>query len=1090
MAKNKQSQQAINSIIGDLTFSNSDVWVWVKIEPAQFEFQDYKSQEKIARDFDLAISNLLSSDEKSLECHLIVSSSSFDSKTWVKKLNDRAIKNEPLPENPRFLSEMHSYVQSWQFRNKVVYLGVNLGKRTDFSTTNSILPVNAVTNFLGVFAGVVDSYVSDKELAFWDGRAKNIRNSLYTSRIKGQRVYAEDIAYIIRKNFYPAMPAPTSKDLVFGESQIWGEGELNSLVDVDLVNGPRFLKMTQLVNGVERSGYRATLCFNKFPEVMSYPERSPWIHYASLLGFPVDIYSRFTLEPSRKVRKEVNRKLKEVQDQAENQKSASGGGVSMQVQENLNLGTELDYALGKNTTPWVFGYHRIIVEAPTEELLKERATAVIDHYKGLDLFVVWPTGDQLSLLMESLPSDKIRVPSYRQYQELSIISAGVPAGSGGVGDTILRKADGKELGWIGSYMGHTTGTTVEPVFLSLHSAIAKNNPGGAVITGAPGGGKALSLDTPIPTPTGWTAMGDLKIGDTVFDENGLPCSVTFTTPVMNNHKVYEVVFSDGSIIKADAEHRWFTETMDGKSGIKNTEEILSTLKSGGYLNHSIPTAKPLMLPELETEEHMYAFGASIGKIWTSSVKRIPSKYLRASIPERAALLHGILSEARIALKLPVGNHYTSTNRGLAHDVEELANSLGLITEFSQVKGESSTVYGVSVNAVAWSDLKSTMDSDALSLINYSRVIMDVRPIPSVPVRCITVDSPSHLYLAGKAMIPTHNTFTAFTMTYQMALAGVWTIYIDPKADAIPMVNLPGMEDARLIDLKNGNDGILDPFSIGTNASEKKELALETISLFLGGQNAMLPREKSELSKAIQIIAAQPQPSLNKIVDYLLASPNPEAESLGQTLNFIRELPFARLCFSPKTQDILRADKGLTIITLLGLDLPNSSAPADTYTNANRLAVAVMFLLTSFTRQLMFNLDKSHPKAIVIDEAWAVTSTPQGSKLVFEVARMGRSLNTGLVLVSQNAGDFLGEGITNSVATKLAFRATNTDEIDNVLRFFNLDLQEGNRDVIRELKNGECLIKDADGRIARVQIDGWNEKMNYAFETNPETRKTT
>ncbi len=40
---------------------------------------------------------------------------------------------------------------------------------------------------------------------------------------------------------------------------------------------------------------------------------------------------------------------------------------------------------------------------------------------------------------------------------------------------------------------------------------------------------------------------------------------------------------------------------------------------------------------------------------------------------------------------------------------------------------------------------------------YSYIeIVDVKPIPSVPVKCIQVDSLSHMYLAGKSMIPTHN----------------------------------------------------------------------------------------------------------------------------------------------------------------------------------------------------------------------------------------------------------------------------------------------------------------------------------------------
>jgi hypothetical protein len=34
----------------------------------------------------------------------------------------------------------------------------------------------------------------------------------------------------------------------------------------------------------------------------------------------------------------------------------------------------------------------------------------------------------------------------------------------------------------------------------------------------PGSAKALALDTPIPTPSGWSTMGALEVGDCVFDE--------------------------------------------------------------------------------------------------------------------------------------------------------------------------------------------------------------------------------------------------------------------------------------------------------------------------------------------------------------------------------------------------------------------------------------------------------------------------------------------------------------------------------------------------------------------------------------------
>ena len=85
-----------------------------------------------------------------------------------------------------------------------------------------------------------------------------------------------------------------------------------------------------------------------------------------------------------------------------------------------------------------------------------------------------------------------------------------------------------------------------------------------LIAGATGSGKELALDTPIPTPAGWTTMGEIQVGGEVFDENGQPCTVTAATPVMFGRPCYEVEFSDGTVIVADAEHLWRTATAAGR----------------------------------------------------------------------------------------------------------------------------------------------------------------------------------------------------------------------------------------------------------------------------------------------------------------------------------------------------------------------------------------------------------------------------------------------------------------------------------------------------------------------------------------------
>jgi DNA segregation ATPase FtsK/SpoIIIE-like protein len=86
-----------------------------------------------------------------------------------------------------------------------------------------------------------------------------------------------------------------------------------------------------------------------------------------------------------------------------------------------------------------------------------------------------------------------------------------------------------------------------------------------LIAGATGAGKALALDTPIPTPRGWSTMGALEVGDQVFDERGKPCTIVAATPVMHGRPCYDVEFSDGTVIVADAQHQWRTTTRAGRS---------------------------------------------------------------------------------------------------------------------------------------------------------------------------------------------------------------------------------------------------------------------------------------------------------------------------------------------------------------------------------------------------------------------------------------------------------------------------------------------------------------------------------------------
>ena len=77
-------------------------------------------------------------------------------------------------------------------------------------------------------------------------------------------------------------------------------------------------------------------------------------------------------------------------------------------------------------------------------------------------------------------------------------------------------------------------------------------------------GKQLALDTLIPTPDGFTTMGDLRVGDTVFDETGHPCHVVAKSPVDDTERAYRITFKDGTSIVAGERHLWNCESVYGK----------------------------------------------------------------------------------------------------------------------------------------------------------------------------------------------------------------------------------------------------------------------------------------------------------------------------------------------------------------------------------------------------------------------------------------------------------------------------------------------------------------------------------------------
>ncbi|HLI84118.1 MAG TPA: terminase gpA endonuclease subunit, partial [Bryobacteraceae bacterium] len=152
-------------------------------------------------------------------------------------------------------------------------------------------------------------------------------------------------------------------------------------------------------------------------------------------------------------------------------------------------------------------------------------------------------------------------------------------------------------------------------------------------------------------------------------------------------------------------------------------------------------------------------------------KHIPAIYLRASISQRLALLQGLMDTDGHCTKR--GRcEFSTASKALRDGVYELIVSLGMKAAVSMTdRPAGKRCYPkphYRISFLAYSDLpvfrlarkqerQKRLDDGCRPTETFRRRIVSIEQVPSVPVRCIEVDSPSHLYLAGRAMAPTHNT---------------------------------------------------------------------------------------------------------------------------------------------------------------------------------------------------------------------------------------------------------------------------------------------------------------------------------------------
>lgn len=424
------------------------------------------------------------------------------------------------------------------------------------------------------------------------------------------------------------------------------------------------------------------------------------------------------------------------------------------------------------------------------------------------------------------------------------------------------------VGWAREVIDWQDGAGLTPYQADILATLPERRR--VAVRGPHGLGKALQCNVQIPTPNGWSTIGELRPGDEIFDEHGKPCRVVAKSPVWHSD-TYKVEFADGTVITTHGEHEWnavdvYNRPKTPKPNRRHipvsdwrdhwaltkrvtTRYMAERLRTrGGQLRWRVPTARALELPTADLLVDPYIFGYWLGDghsgsaaitvhasdwpslrdrietasyhhsgprshkmnpntltvtVSTKPVKRggpegrdslstrlrtlgvlrnkhIPMCFLRASVEQRRELVRGLWDSD--GYRQAGGcDEITLTCKPLVDGVAELLRSLGLAV---RVRESDSKIYGRIVGR-RWR-IAARFDFNPYRLSRYDwtpsgrqasrhtqRTIVDIRKVEDQPTQCIEVDSPSHLFLAGESMVPTHNS----------ALAAITTLWFATTRDA-------------------------------------------------------------------------------------------------------------------------------------------------------------------------------------------------------------------------------------------------------------------------------------------------------------------
>lgn len=1075
---------------------------------------------------------------------------------WETQILDPTSKYNPNLTSgyQAYVREARRNIEASSFSQPETYLFVRQGSRGGTGVTKI---VNQVVDLVLAGAGMDDSQPDKEEVSYWEPQATNLRRTLSSTWLQAQPVTRRELEWVVRHQDMPGLPTP---DVSPSDEQEWGAGAWRTAlssyteeIPLGIINRRRYYGLR--VDGPTGAGtsYVAFLPIASIPQAVRYDAN--WLDFASKTDFPVDINLHFEVIGAAAVERQLDKATETAEAQLD-----EAADVGAQDSVTATQHAQLDQTrtqMAMNKSPMVYWQAVMSVYADDRETLLDRISSLIQHYNAIHFELVCPDKDQRELYFQSFPGAPVTLDDWFHRTDTQFFAACQPW---------LSQAIGNSVDIPGDYQGYSLEVDSSgnlkrgrPFFFNLFSVV--DGQGKAPTEGvvaSPGAGKRLPLTTPILREDGtWTTMGDLRVGDRIWSTHG-PTAVTRLSPVKEDAPALRMVFDDGTTQVCDPEHRWTFMGPDAPSWpVPDQNEPDGALS--GLLTSSDPedTTTPEQLATLagdsqraedylRASERLRSDGSGQFRMRDLCREVLEDRGVDTSacgITITAQEARTLLDEGR-ALKLPLADPLTlpeTAGRPGASDVLALAR---LVTAGSASSADVES-------ALTWSEhdrrrlLEAVLgdpeglaaDDDVVEALatlaaatatgvvtspgriratgSTSRRLIAIEAVPSVPMRCITVDSPNHLYLAGTRLLPTHNTVSrGLKPVHEDALRGVTQYVWDPKGDFRPLFNsarelMLDPDKVRLIDLGDPKVSIsLDAFTVAEydpdNLIDSRESSAREVLRLLAreqtsNENPAAITYRGVIDQAVSAVieaekTTQVAPTMQGILAVLRdwreeinLPPFRREEKKENFIDAVEDLlrqyeaiardSMGRLLFlDPSQGGSLDVEEGvLTIFVAMKL---KTTDPGEEQTPTTVVGDTIAAMMVDYIRSLLSRLPIPVQKSATFDEWHVIKRTKRADALVDWLRRMGRSRRCAVRQMSQSAKDLSA----SSLACVWIGWSTEETEAEASCDLLGIEKTTANVETIMHLNKGEFIFRDGFGRLARVFVDFWDTSVLEIFRT--------